>query len=407
MTSSSSASNDIIHLSKDHHYCSFSSKHQPALYVYPGDRICIETWDCYGGLFFDQQQQQPIDNPTSVVIERSKLNPVTGPIFIHSAEPGDVLAVTIHDIQPNRLGVAQCGPTFGQLSHTVDKHHFRFFDITPASSSWEQTLTGHSVDSKENYWNITMREETNSVLSSSSIDTSTPITIMTRQRRAPISFTAKPMIGVMGVAPIQETISTMPAGTHGGNLDNPMNTIGSTLYLPVFHSGALFSVGDVHASQGDGEICGTGVEVGATVILSFQVLSQASLQQEEDSNKKNTEASSSSSYSCTFPITETSSSFMTYGVVLDDIPQSTVVACDEASKLLQQQWCFTPEEAYIFLGVCGHLGLCQANHPDCNNTPIARMVIPKIEACPRPFACLLRKEREGKREKDHENASGV
>jgi amidase len=196
------------------------------------------------------------------------------------------------------------------------------------------------------------------------------------------------MIGVMGVAPPNaDTISTMPAGIHGGNLDNPYNTIGSTLYLNVFHPGALFSVGDVHASQGDGEICGTGVEVGAHIVLSFQVLTQPSL----DSGIQDT-MSRSSSYPCRFPITETQSSFMTYGIVLDDIPSSTVVACDEASKLLQHQWCFTAPDAYIFLGVCGHLGLCQANHPDVNNTPIARMVIPKIDACPRPFARQLYKK---------------
>jgi len=379
-------------LSKEHHTCTFSSKHTPALYVYPGERVTIETWDCYGGLFFDhqQEQEQPVTNPTSIPIDRSKLNPVTGPIYIHTAQPGDVLAVTIHDIQPHSLGVAQCGPTFGQLAHTVTQHHFRFFDITRPSMSSPTAADNESHQNKKSlpseFWNITMREEVEEVVESTLSDHSN----QPRQgrRTTPISFMAKPMIGVLGVAPPPpiESISTMPAGNHGGNLDNPFNTIGSTIYLPIYHTGALFSVGDVHASQGDGEICGTGVEVGAKVVLSFQVLSQESISRIP--NQDHDDKTLVTPHPFLFPITETATSFMTYGIILDDIPQSTVVACDEASTLLQQQWNFTAPDAYIFLGVCGHLGLCQCNHPDTNNTPIARMVIPKIEACPRPFACL-------------------
>eukprot|EP00957_Ditylum_brightwellii_P017653 1329914-Ditylum_brightwellii.AAC.1 len=85
----------------------------------------------------------------------------------------------------------------------------------------------------------------------------------TTKRLAPISFPSCPMLGVIGVAPSGDApISTMPAGTHGGNLDNKANGIGSTIYLPISHPGALLSIGDMHASQGDGEISGTGVEIG-------------------------------------------------------------------------------------------------------------------------------------------------
>ena len=198
-----------------------------------------------------------------------------------------------------------------------------------------------------------------------------------RKRRARISFPASPMLGVIAVAPKDEPVSTMPAGPHGGNLDNKLNGIGSTIYLPVNHPGALLSIGDMHASQGDGEISGTGVEIGGDVLLSCHVYKQNCLYPE-------------GAGVCRYPVTETDTHWVTHGVVIEDIPKTMTVACDEASKLLVGQWGFTPEEAFIFLSVRGDLGLCQFCHPD-QGTQIARMVVPKIDACPKPFRGLWKR----------------
>jgi amidase len=209
------------------------------------------------------------------------------------------------------------------------------------------------------------------------------------QRRASICFPLRPMLGVIAVAPATERISTMPAGPHGGNLDNRMNGIGATVYLPVSHTGALLSVGDMHASQGDGEISGTGVEVGGRVFLSCQILKEKDLFSIVSlPNNVQPGKLEGRDVRIVFPVTETATHWMTHGIVVENIPQATNVACDEAARLLVGQWGFSYEEAFIFLSVRGDLGLCQSCHPD-QGTQIARMMVEKLDVCPRPFRCLL------------------
>lgn len=315
-------------------HTTFDPKVPAVLKVQPGDLFHVETVDCYSRLITPE-------NPNTARLKRSQLNPVTGPIFVEGALPGDILAVTLHDIKPEGPGIACCGPHSGQLCHLVQTPTTRFFDI----------------DDKDV---VTMRDIQS-----------------TTTRRAMISFPMRPMLGVIGVAPSGlEPISTMPAGKHGGNLDNKLNGIGSTIYIPVNHPGGLLSIGDMHASQGDGEISGTGVEIGGHVLLSAKVIKR------EEAYGKD------SSQICEFPVTETKTHWVTHGVVAENIPQTTKIACEEAAKLLVGQWGFTIEEAFIFLSVQGDLGLCQSCHPD-QGTQIARMMVPKLEACPRPFRCCL------------------
>ena len=182
------------------------------------------------------------------------------------------------------VGVARFGSTSGQLARHVDPScATRFFDVDKATKT------------------VTMRD---------------PPANPTK-RIAPISFSASPMLGVIGVAPEGTThVPTMPAGMHGGNLDDRMNGIGSTIYLRVNHPGALLSVGDMHASQGDGEICGCGVEISGEVQMSCRVLKMMK------------------SVPMDFPVTETDTHWHTHGVTVEDIPAATTVACEEAARLL-------------------------------------------------------------------------
>ena len=171
------------------------------------------------------------------------------------------------------------------------------------------------------------------------------------------------MLGVIGVAPASGSILTMPAGKHGGNLDNNMNKIGSIIYLPVKHPGALLGIGDMHASMGDGEICGTGVEIGGDVLIEVDVIK---------------------SITTDFPVTETAQSWITHGVAINDIELAMKIACEEAAGLLVNHWGFTYEDAFIFLSVACDLGIAQNVHP-CQGTVIAKLSVPKIDACPTPF----------------------
>jgi len=276
------------------------------------------------------------------------------------------LAVKLLDIRPKGVGVACCGTHSGQLCHWV-----------------AQTTSTKFFDLSENGQVVTMRDEgKNKDMTGSSIS----------RRIGPITFPAKPMLGVIGIAPAgEEPIATMPAGKHGGNLDNQCNGIGSTIYLPVNHPGALLSVGDMHASQGDGEISGTGVEIGGHVLLQCEILKHADLYSQNNENQNEAGLSAGiinhPTVKLEYPVTETSTHWITHGVVVENIPQTTIVACEEAAKILMGQWGFTAEEAFIFLSVKGDLGTCQSCHPDIG-TQIAKMSVPKLSMCPRPFRLL-------------------
>ncbi|MSW03026.1 MAG: hypothetical protein F2830_00510 [Actinobacteria bacterium] len=302
---------DAVHyLSRDHHTFSFSASHEPALRVCPGELIHVQTWDCYKGAITNDE------NALSVIPE-SEVNPATGPIYVHGAEPGDTLSVTIHEIKPGVRGVARTYPGNGQLQHLAISPYAQFFDV---------------VDGL-----ITMNEN--------------------------VSFPASPMLGVIGVAPEFGEIATMPAGKHGGNLDNNLNGIGATIHLPVKHSGALLGIGDMHASMGDGEICGTGIEIEGDVLISIDIIKGNGSQ---------------------YPVTENATSWITHGVAVEDLPSALRIACEEAANLLVTQWGFTIEDAFIFLSVQGNLGIAQAVYPS-TGTVIGKMVVPKISACPAPF----------------------
>lgn len=323
------ADSNMKRLTRDHRHYTFSASHPPALHVAQDETFIVETTDCFNGAV------TPANPSAEVAYE--KLNPITGPIFVEGAKVGDMLAVTIHHIETDNIGVARFGSASGQLARHIDPSCTcctRFFDVDKEKKM------------------LTMRDVEKS------------------RRIAPISFPASPMLGVIGVAPQGDAtthVPTMPAGKHGGNLDDRMNGIGSTIYLRVNHPGALLSLGDMHASQGDGEICGCGVEISGEVQMSCRVLKMSKLVE--------------------FPVTETESHWHTHGVTVEDIPGATTVACEEAARLLVDQWGFTMEDAFVFLSVKGNLGLCQACHPD-KGTQILRMSVPKIDACPRPFRCL-------------------
>ncbi len=298
------------YLSRDHHTQSFSSEISPALRVSAGERIHVQTWDCYKG-------QILVDADLSKVIEASQMNPATGPIYVEGAEPGDMLAVTIIDIKTEARGAARMYPGKGQLHDKVKAPYGIFFDVAAGV--------------------ITMNEN--------------------------VSFPVKPMLGVIGVAPESGSILTMPAGKHGGNLDNNMNTIGSTIYLPVKHPGALLGLGDMHASMGDGEVSGTGIEIGGDVLIEVNVIK---------------------SITTDYPVTETADSWITHGVAEEDIQLAMKIACEEAAGLLVTHWGFTYEDAFIFLSVACDLGIAQNVHPS-PGTVIAKVRVPKISACPKPF----------------------
>jgi amidase len=298
-------------LSRDQVIWSFGPDPQPVLEVEPGDVVTFETNDCFTG-----QIRSEADLVTS--IDMSRINGATGPVAVRGAEPGDSLVAEILDVRPIEWGVATLIPGFGQLIEHVKAPLTRLFEVKDG---------------------------------------------MIRQNER-ISFPARPMVGVVGVATDGETLSNGLAGKHGGNLDDHLHGKGAKIFFPVRQPGGMFAVGDMHASMGDGEICFTGVEIAGEVDIRFDVL-------------KGKQA--------TWPVTELGDRWLPHATA-DDFEVALQLVSEEAARLLVDEHGFSVEDAFIFLSVACDAGVAQACKPTEGFGTIARFSIPKIDACPAPFA---------------------
>ena len=199
----------------------------PRLTVRPGDTVYLDCLDANGG------QVRPGDPASRMLeIDQTRIHALTGPIAVEGAEPGDVLEVQI-------LEVAHKG--------------WAWSSVLPGLGFLDQRFTGPYLF----HWDLEA-DVTRSL--------------------APAVIPLKPFCGVMGVAPAENgAFRTRPPGAFGGNLDVRQLSSGSTLYLPVFNRGALFSCGDAHAAQGDGEVCINGMECPSAVTLRFELHKQQPL----------------------------------------------------------------------------------------------------------------------------------
>ncbi|GER71472.1 acetamidase [Weizmannia acidilactici] len=201
-------------LQKEHFITHFSAENIPAYTVRLNETFAVETYDCYcGKITSPSQLRTEVDIPF--------INPATGPIYIEGVKKGDTLCVEIKDISLNEVGVMVLYPGMGALGRDVKESDTRIIPVKDGKILFNSRL----------------------------------------------QFPARPMIGVIGVAPAEGSVLCETPGDHGGNMDTKWITVGSKLYLPVFHEGALLALGDLHAAMGDGELDGSGVEIGGKVTL--------------------------------------------------------------------------------------------------------------------------------------------
>ena len=201
----------------------FDRRIEPVAIVEPGEVIIVETEDARGG----RNRTPETTSPAYLAEMRRKGwygNPVTGPIFVSGAEPGDTLAVMIHSQTCDSLGWI---PIWPFLFHFEDLFH-----------------------------------EPNTLL----VEIREGFVELPRGVRVPV----RPMIGTIGTAPAIEAILSGGMGRHGGNIDAEEVCAGSTIHLPVAVEGALLSLGDCHAVQSDGELAS--VEMRSEVTLSCAVI---------------------------------------------------------------------------------------------------------------------------------------
>ena len=202
----------------------------PVARITPGQSLEFEVQDASGGQF----------SPASVAadvggLDFARVNPVAGPVYIEGAEPGDILKVTVLSFAPSGWGWTANIPGFGLLADEFKE---------PALHLW-----------RYDEWALTP-------------------CAFGPWARVPL----KPFAGTIGVAPAQPGChSVVPPRRVGGNMDLRDIACGSELHLPVEVAGALFSVGDTHAAQGDGEVCGTALESPMRVALRFDLIKRRPL----------------------------------------------------------------------------------------------------------------------------------
>ena len=198
---------------------------EPVLTIAPGETATFEVMDAWDGQL----------GPASTMADfhrrdTSRVNPVTGPVYVDGARAGDTLAVTMLSSRPSGWGWTANIPGFGLLAD-----EFR----EPALHIWRYEPDGSS-----------------------------PI-LFGEYAKIPLA----PFAGTAGVALAEPGAhSVIPPRRTGGNIDVRDFVAGSTLYLPVEVDGALFSIGDTHAAQGDGEVCGTAIESPMEVTLGFDLI---------------------------------------------------------------------------------------------------------------------------------------
>jgi len=201
----------------------FSRTIEPVLEVTSGSVIEVFTKEAT-----DDQLDVNSTSEDVLNIDFDPIHPLTGPVYVEGAEPGDILAVKLHKIEVGDWGWTAIIPGFGFLADDFTEPYLKIFNL----------------ENKE-------------------------YAVLNERIKIPL----KPFAGVMGVAPDTDSLlSTIPPRANGGNMDDPNMTEGTTVYFPVFVKGALFSIGDTHAVQGLGEVCGTAVESPMRIVYEVNVI---------------------------------------------------------------------------------------------------------------------------------------
>jgi acetamidase/formamidase len=293
----------------------------PRLRIEPGDEVQIECVDASGGQVFPG-----MSTAEYLSIDRARIHAMTGPIWINGAQPGDVLQIDVLATRHSGWGWSSVVESLGFLKE-------RFHD--PYLFHWH--LEGES---------------------SSSL--------------APAVLPLRPFLGVMGVARAEcGTFRTRTPGPFGGNMDVRELCAGSTLYLPVSNDGALFSCGDGHAAQGDGEVCINGIECPLDVTLRFRLHKRQPLAGPLVEASERTEPDSTAD---AWVVVETGT----------DLTETARAATNRMVDLLVGRWHFSEIHAYLLCSVAMRLRLSQVvNEPvHTVSAALSKQVLPARELFP-------------------------
>lgn len=283
-----------------HHHFGWDRSIPPVLTVAPGTTIEFECLDASGGQLTKDSTLADVG-----VLDFGKVNPVTGPVFIDGAAPGDAVKVTVHEFQPSGFGWTANIPGFGLLAEQFTE---------PALHVWKYDAAAL-----------------------------TPA-LYGPGGKVPL----KPFAGTIGLAPAEPGLhSVVPPRRVGGNMDIRDLAVGTELYLPVEVAGALFSIGDTHAAQGDGEVCGTAIESPMNVVLTLDLVKGANLKMPR--------------FTTPGPVSrhlDEKGYEVTTGVG-SDLLQGAQAAVSQMVDLLASRHGMAPVDAYMLCSVCGDLRISE------------------------------------------------
>ena len=273
----------------------------PVLSVKPGDRIIVETRDAFDGAIKTEQdlvseKLRPLfPNP-----QNPRTNPQSGPIFVEDAEPGDTVAVYIESMAPrgpNPRGTCCLIPYFGGLTSTAN--------TATLQAPLPEITRKINIDENGVHW------------------------------RPGVTLPYTPHIGTLSSSPEIDSIDSLTPDKHGGNMDVPDMGPGSITYLPVRTSGARLFIGDAHACQGDGEVCGVAVEYPSLTTIHVDVIKQ---------------------WPINWPRLENEHVIMAIGSArpLEDAMR---IAYTELILWLEAEYGFDRWDAYMLLSACGKVRL--------------------------------------------------
>jgi acetamidase/formamidase len=217
-----SSASPPLHVTRDQHHLAWDPAIPPIASIGSGDVVAFDCLDASNGQITAESTTESLAD-----LDFEGVDQVNGPIEVAGAEPGDTLQIDLLDFTPADWGWTASISGFGLLADDFPDGHLKITRLDPNAERVE-------------FWPGV---------------------------RIPLA----PFCGEVGVAPETGPRSTIPPDLHGGNMDTRHLIAGSTLYLPVFHRGALFSIGDGHATQGDGEVSGTAIETPMQALVRLTV----------------------------------------------------------------------------------------------------------------------------------------
>jgi acetamidase/formamidase len=212
----------VLRVSRDQFHLAWDPAIDPIASVGSGDVVEFDCLDASGGQFTAASTTESLAD-----LDFSKVDQVNGPVAVEGSEPGDTLQIDLLELEPADWGWSASIPGFGLLADEFPDGFLKITRYDPAGDRAE-------------FW-------------------------------PGIHVPLAPFCGELGVAPQTGPLSTIPPDLHGGNMDTRHLVAGSTLFLPVFHAGGRFSIGDGHATQGDGEVTGTAIETPMRALVRLTV----------------------------------------------------------------------------------------------------------------------------------------